>query len=156
MKKQKKKRKYLTNGPNDARPSFGPFSLFVGFLFPLRWPLLVLWAFVGPRGCRPRQRGVWWVWCSWLSCTVKKTQPPASGGYARVGLLTRVCTGQVCTGRGYRQAYPHPYPPVPVPVTLGVWPDPCLSLFGNLHRWNHDNFTQYSEQAIQIIRQINF
>ena len=91
--------------------SFGPFSLFVGFLFPLRRPLLVLWAFMGPRGCRPHQRGVWWVWCSRLSCTVKQTQPPASGGYARVGLLP-----QVCTGRGYRQAYPHPYPSKPLPA----------------------------------------
>src|SRR5271168_4268763 len=36
----------------------------------------------------------------------------------------------ICTGRGYCQAYPHPYPLVPVPVTLGVWPDPCLSLIG--------------------------
>src|SRR5271168_3033327 len=34
----------------------------------------------------------------------------------------------LCTGRGYCQAYLHPYLPVPVPVTLGVWPDPCLSL----------------------------
>src|ERR1700678_3342889 len=28
--------------------------------------------------------------------------------------------------------------------------------FGKLHQWNHDNFTQYFEQAIRIIRQINF
>src|SRR5271168_4596932 len=101
MKKQKKKRKYLTNGPNDARPSFGPFSLFMGFLFPLHQPLLVLWAFVGPCGCRPRQRGVWWVWCSRLSCTVKKTQPPVSGGYARVGGIAR--PPHTCTRR-----YPYP------------------------------------------------
>src|SRR5271155_2587802 len=45
--------------------SWASFSLFVG----LRW---LLWAFVGIHGCRPRQRGVWWVWCSRLSCTVKK------------------------------------------------------------------------------------
>src|SRR5271168_1776054 len=99
--------------------SFGPFSLFVG----LRW---LLWAFVGLHGCRPRQRGgVVGVVQPAKLYSKKKTQPPAyvTWRVARVGLLTRVCTG-----RGYCQAYPHPYPPVPVPVTLGVWPDPCLSL----------------------------
>src|SRR5271168_4394369 len=95
------------------------FSLFVG----LRW---LLWAFVGLHGCRPRQRGgVVGVVQPAKLYSKKKTQPPAyvTWRVARVGLLT-----QVCTGRGYCQAYPHPYPPVPVPVTLGVWPDPCLSL----------------------------
>src|ERR1700678_2028037 len=100
--------------------SFGPFSLFVGFLFPLRGlPFPSSSALVGC--CGPSwafmavvhaKEGVWWVWCSRLSCTVHSHR---HGGY----------TGRVCTGRGYCQAYPL----VPVPVTLGVWPDPCLSLF---------------------------
>src|SRR6202522_4396046 len=108
--------------------SFGPFSLFVGFLFPLRRPELAAVGLRGPswlssapkRGC-----GGCGHWCSRLSCTVHSHR---HGGYARGGVLTRGCTGRVCTGRGYCQAYPHPYPLVPVPVTLGVWPDPCLSL----------------------------
>src|ERR1700678_1991 len=49
------------------------FSIFVG----LRW---LLWAFVGLHGCRPCQRGVWWVWCSRLSCTVKKNTATGVAG----------------------------------------------------------------------------
>src|SRR5271168_991839 len=114
--------------------SFGPFYLFVGFLFPLRQPWLAAVGLRGPswlssapkRGC-----GGCGHWCSRLSCTVHSHR---HGGYARVGLLTRVCTGRVTDsgmhgsgmhGSGVLPGLPAP---VPVPVTLGVWPDPCLSL----------------------------
>src|SRR5271168_5416965 len=100
--------------------SFGPFSLFVGFLFPLRRPSLAAVGLCGPswlssapkRGCGG---------CGAAGCVVQKKKDRAAG----------VCDRAGSTGRGYCQAYPHPYPPVPVPVTLGVWPDPCLSLWAS-------------------------
>src|SRR5271168_3999822 len=75
--------------------SWASFSLFVG----LSGCCGPSWAFMAVVRAK---EGVWWVWCSRLSCTVHSHR---HGGYARVGLLTRVCTGQ-----GYCQAYPHPYP----------------------------------------------
>src|SRR5271168_4847060 len=114
-------KKKLTYGPNDARRVVWALFPLRGLPFPSSSALVGCcgpsWAFMAVVHAK---EGVWWVWCSRLSCTVHSHR---HGGYARVGLLTRVCTGW-----GYCQAYPHPYPLVPVPVTLGVWPDPCLSL----------------------------
>src|SRR5271168_2561150 len=108
-------KKKLTYGPNDARRV-------VWALFPLRGlPFPSLSALVGC--CGPSwafmavvraKEGVWWA-------KLYSTQPPA----------WRVCTGRVTDsgmhGSGVLPGLPAPVP-AGVPVTLGVWPDPCLSL----------------------------
>src|ERR1700678_2786880 len=90
--------------------SWASFSLFVG----LCW---LLWAFMAVVHAK---EGVWWVWCSRLSCTVKKDT------------ATGICNMAGSTGRvtdlGMHGSGVLPGLPAPVPVTLGVWPDPCLSL----------------------------
>src|SRR5271168_4598084 len=116
-------KKKLTYGPNDARRV-------VWALFPLRGlPFPSSSAFVGC--CGPSwafmavvraKEGVWWVWCSRLSCTVKKDT--ATGVCNMAGSMGRV------TDSGMHGSGVLPGLPAPVPVTLGVWPDPCLSLFG--------------------------
>src|SRR5271168_277852 len=107
-------KKKLTYGPNDARRVVWALFPLRGLPFPSSSALVGCcgpsWAFMAVVRAK---EGVWWVWSLVQPAKLYSTQPPA---------------WRVCTGRGYCQAYPHPYPLVPVPVTLGVWPDPCLSL----------------------------
>src|ERR1700678_2434619 len=71
-----KRRVWRRLGPFPS--SWASFSLFVGLLW-------LLWAFVGLHGCRPCQRGVWCVCCSWLSCTVKKNTATSVAGMHGLG-----------------------------------------------------------------------
>src|ERR1700678_636283 len=69
----KKKNSPMAETTPDA--SFGPFSLFVGFLFPLRWPSLAAVGLHGPSWLSSApKRGVVGVVqpAKLVSCTVKK------------------------------------------------------------------------------------
>src|SRR6202522_3377997 len=108
-----KKKTYLLMAQTTPDASFGPFSLFVNFLFPLRGlPFPSSSALVGC--CGPSwafmavvraKEGVWWVWSLVQPAKLYSTQPPA----------WRVCTGRV-TDSGMHGSGVLPGIPAPVPA----------------------------------------
>src|SRR5271155_2792949 len=87
-------------------------------------PFPSLSAFVGAIGLG----GPWWLSSAPKRGVVGVVQ--SAKLYSKKNTATgvwRVCTGWV-TDSGMHGSGVSPGLPAPVPVTLGVWPDPCLSL----------------------------
>src|SRR5271168_1576730 len=125
-------KKKLTYGPNDARRVVWALFPLRGLPFPSSSALVGCcgpsWAFMAVVRAK---EGVWWVWSLVQPAKLYSTQPPA----------WRVCTGRVTDsgmhGSGMHGSGVLPGLPAPVPVTLGVWPDPCLSLAANrVYSWD--------------------